>query len=80
MAVAAALVCVRLGFWQLHRLEQRRARNALVSGRFAADAVNPSQLPHDTAAARFMRVRVAGVPDYAHELILPHERIRDRRV
>jgi len=69
MAVGAALVCVRLGFWQLHRLEQRRARNALVSGRFAAAAVDPSQLPRDTAAARFMRVRVAGVPDYAHELI-----------
>lgn len=69
MAVVAAVVCVRLGFWQLHRLEQRRARNALVRGRFAADAVNPSQLPRDTAAARFMRVRVAGAPDYEHELI-----------
>jgi surfeit locus 1 family protein len=69
MAVAAALVCIRLGFWQLHRLEQRRARNALVSGRYAASPVDPSQLPRDTTAARFMRVRVAGVPDYAHELI-----------
>lgn len=64
-----ALGCVRLGFWQLHRLAERRARNALVSGRFAGTAIDPSQLPRDTTAARFMRVRVAGVPDYAHELI-----------
>ena len=29
-ALAAAIVCVRLGFWQLDRLRQRRARNAVV--------------------------------------------------
>ena len=69
MAVVAAAGCVRLGFWQLHRRQERRARNALVSGRYSTAAIEPAQLPRDTSAARFMRVRVAGVPDYEHELI-----------
>ena len=69
MAVVAAAVCVRLGFWQLHRRQERRARNALITTRFDSPAVDPRALPHDTAAARFRRVRVSGTPDYAHELI-----------
>ncbi|MGH7618627.1 MAG: SURF1 family protein [Gemmatimonadaceae bacterium] len=68
-ALAAAAGCVRLGFWQLHRLGERRARNALIVSRLDSAAVDPSALPRDTAAARFRRVRVTGVPDYDHELI-----------
>ena len=32
-------------------------------------AVDVLALPHDSARARFRRVRVAGVPDYDHELV-----------
>lgn len=69
MAVIAASVCVRLGFWQLHRRQERRARNALIISRLDSAAVDPRALPHDTVAARFRRVSVSGTPDYAHELI-----------
>jgi surfeit locus 1 family protein len=69
IAIIAAAVCVRLGFWQLHRRQERRARNALITSRLDAAAVDPRSLPRDTAAARFRRVRVSGTPDYAHELI-----------
>ena len=31
--------------------------------------VNVRDLPRDSAAARFRRVRITGVPDYEHELI-----------
>lgn len=68
-ALAAALFS-RLGVWQLHRLAERRARNALVVSRLDSAQVNVAALPRDTALARFRRVRVVGVPDYAHELIL----------
>ena len=68
-AIIAAAGCVRLGFWQLHRLGERRARNALIISRLDSAAVDPSALPRDSAAARFRRVRVTGVPDYEHELI-----------
>lgn len=69
LAVVLAAICVRLGFWQLHRLQERRERNALVTSRLRDSAVDPMSLPRDTALARFRRVRVSGVPDYAHELI-----------
>lgn len=69
VAIIAAAVCIRLGFWQLHRLSERKARNALVISRLDSAAVDASALPHDTASARFRRARVTGVPDYEHELI-----------
>jgi surfeit locus 1 family protein len=70
LAILAAAVCVRLGVWQLHRLAERRARNALIVARLDSAAVDFAALPRDSAAARFRRVRLAGVPDYDHELIL----------
>jgi surfeit locus 1 family protein len=68
-AIVAAAVCVRLGVWQLHRRQERRARNALITSRLDSAAVDARSLPRDTATARFRRVRVTGTPDYAHELI-----------
>lgn len=71
VAVVAAAVCVRLGFWQLSRLHQRRARNAIVSARLALPEVEGAgALPADTAAARFRRVRLVGRFDYANEVVV----------
>jgi surfeit locus 1 family protein len=69
LAVLSAAIFIRLGIWQLHRLDERRARNALVISRLDSAAVDPRALPKDTALARFRLVRVVGVPDYEHELI-----------
>ena len=68
-AAVAAAIFVRLGFWQLHRLHERRAYNALVISRLDSAEVDVTRLPSDTALARFRRVRVTGTPDYAHELL-----------
>ena len=68
-ALISAAVFVRLGFWQLSRRQERRARNALVAARLDSTAVSVASLPRDTALARFRRVRVTGVPDYEHELV-----------
>lgn len=68
-AVVAAAVCIRLGFWQLSRLHERRERNALVRSRIDSTEVDFRSLPRDTALSRFRRARVVGTPDYAHELI-----------
>jgi surfeit locus 1 family protein len=70
LAGLAALVCVRLGFWQLSRLRQRRAHNALVEARLSASAEPLRAVPADTAKARFRRVRVAGRLDYPREIVL----------
>ena len=70
LAVIAACVFVRLGFWQLHRLDERRVRNALVSSRMRGTAVDAATLAADTAAAHYRRATVTGTPDYDHELLL----------
>jgi len=69
LAVISAAIFIRLGFWQLKRRDERRARNALVASRMDSVPVDPRALPRDTALARFRRVRVTGVPDYEHELV-----------
>jgi len=70
-AVLSAAVFVRLGFWQLHRLTERRARNALVVSRLQAPETDITTLTGrgDSASIRFRRARIVGTPDYDHELI-----------
>lgn len=68
-ALLVAAVCVRLGFWQLSRLGERRGRNAVVAARLRVpEAASLGALPSDTAASRFRRVRLVGRFDYAHEV------------
>lgn len=70
-ALVVAAVCVRLGFWQLSRLHQRRAINAVVASRLhMPEATTLAALPTDTAESRFRRVRLRGRYDYAHEVRL----------
>lgn len=76
LATVAALVCARLGIWQLARLGERRARNRAVAARFTAPPVPYAALPADTGARHYRRVTVAGRPDYAHEFVLVN-RTRD---
>jgi len=72
--VLASLVvagfCTRLGFWQLERLDERRAFNAFLRQRLAARPVQLSALPTDTAKARFRSVSLTGKYDYANEIVL----------
>jgi len=68
-AILAAALFVRLGVWQLSRLDERRARNRLVASRLESPPVDVTTLPKDTALAHYRRVRVAGERDYEHELV-----------
>ena len=58
LVVVVAAVCVRLGFWQLDRLEQRRAGNDGLEERIAADPLDLDGAPRDTAGL-VMRAAVA---------------------
>jgi surfeit locus 1 family protein len=67
-ALLVAGVCVRLGIWQLDRLHQRRAHNALVAAARARPELElrgGANLPMDSLRDR--RVRARGVYDYARE-------------
>ena len=68
-AVLVGAACIRLGFWQLSRLGQRRARNALVAARIAEPVVPLAALPADSVS-RLRRASIAGAPDFDHEIVL----------
>ena len=65
-AVALAAGCVRLGVWQLDRLSQRRARNAVVLAARERPVLEvvASLIPD---SARDRRVHARGTYDFAHE-------------
>ena len=69
LALAVAALFVRLGFWQLARLHDRQAQNAIIAKR---RALPPVELPMHRLAAdalRDRRARARGVYDYAHERV-----------
>src|SRR5947199_393387 len=69
LAVIFAALFIRLGFWQLSRLGERRARNALVVKRLAEPDVPITSLTADSTS-RLRRTSITGTPDFAHEITL----------
>jgi surfeit locus 1 family protein len=75
LVLMVAATCVRLGFWQLERLQERRARNAAVR---AAQAERPVALDAATFAAasanprafEWRPVEAAGTFHHAGDLLL----------
>lgn len=65
-ALVVAAVCVRLGLWQLDRLEQRQGRNATIAAAFRESPLAAENAPPDPVK-RFRRVSVTGRWDYARE-------------
>lgn len=69
LALAIAAVFVWLGVWQVHRLAERKAQNAVI---LAARAQAPVELPEHRFAAEALRDRRAharGSYDYAHQRV-----------
>jgi surfeit locus 1 family protein len=69
-AVAVSAVCVRLGFWQLHRLGERRALNAMLSSRLSGAPRPVRELLRDSATAAYRRATATGTYDFASEFAL----------
>ena len=70
LAVLAAALFVRLGFWQLARLHEKVQRNAAIAARQRAQAVEFAALPADPDSVRYRRARLTGSFDYEHELVV----------
>jgi surfeit locus 1 family protein len=66
---AIAALCVRLGFWQLDRLGERRARNDQLAARLEAAPVALTDVPHDSSGWLYRRVALNGVYDTAGLII-----------
>jgi surfeit locus 1 family protein len=70
MAVTVAAVCIRLGFWQLDRLEQRVERNRAVAERLSQPPLSLSVVGEDTAGLLYRRVELRGEYDHARSIVL----------
>lgn len=72
LLVLVALVCVRLGVWQAHRLEQRRAANRAAVAARSAPVVELIRAPARAGDPPLVnrRVRAAGHYDRIHEVVL----------
>lgn len=70
--VLLAAVCTRLGFWQIHRLEHRLARNEVITKHFASDpvplraAASPGAVVDEVT--EWTRVRATGRYDVQHQV------------
>jgi len=69
-AIVVAAGCVRLGFWQLHRLADRRAANTMLAERLSMPPAPALEAVRDTATAQYRRSTAAGTFDWDHELSL----------
>lgn len=70
LALCGAALFVALGFWQLDRRGQRKARNAIIAERIKSAPVTLDRLGGDTTSTRYRRVRVSGHPDFDRDLAL----------
>jgi surfeit locus 1 family protein len=66
---ACAALFVRLGVWQLVRLKEKRAFNAILSARLASPPAAVTALPGDTALGHYRRVSADGTLLYDREVI-----------
>lgn len=69
LALVAAATCIRLGIWQLDRLDQRRTRNAAVAERIAAEPITLTSIRPDTVGMIFRTVIVEGEFDHDRTII-----------
>ena len=77
LVVLVVVTFTRLGVWQLHRLDERRAYEHLVASRLAAAPVPLEDVlagGADADAMRYRRVTASGTYDTAHEVILYGQR------
>lgn len=74
LVFAGTAVCIRLGIWQLDRLEQRRAFNAQVSSMWAAELLQLNDaVPSDIAAMEWRAVTVTGEYDFENQVALRNQ-------
>ncbi len=70
IVIVIAFGFIRLGMWQLQRLGERRAQNAVIASRTVQPALSITGAAVDVAAQEYRRVRVRGTFDYANEIVL----------
>jgi len=71
LVLAGGALCVRLGIWQLDRLDQRRTFNAHVQSMWdAAPFTLTGQATEDLTKMEYRAVTVSGTYDFRHQIAL----------
>jgi surfeit locus 1 family protein len=70
LAIVVIAVCIRLGFWQLDRLEGRREANARLAAGLAEQPLALERLLAEDPEPTYRRAIASGRYDVAHEVIL----------
>ena len=74
LVFAGTAFCIRMGIWQLDRLEQRRAFNTQVETMRAAELLNLNQnLPADISSMEWRAVTVTGEYDFENQIALRNQ-------
>ncbi|MGZ4141376.1 MAG: SURF1 family cytochrome oxidase biogenesis protein [Actinomycetota bacterium] len=80
LTVVFLIACVELGFWQLRRLDERKARNAAISSHIHETAVPIADVVDsaETSALEYRHVTVRGRFDVTQEVSLGGRALNDR--
>ena len=70
LTILIGAVCIRLGLWQLDRLDERRQRNQAIQARLDLPVVDLSAGLDPTQDLTYRRLRARGTFDAAHEILL----------
>lgn len=71
LLVIVVIVCIRLGFWQLSRLDERRQLNAGIAARLEQDPIGDISLIADTTGLAYRVADASGTFDNERYLVLP---------
>jgi len=78
LVLAGGALCVRLGIWQLDRLEQRRVFNAHVEAMWAAEPMTlDGQSSEDLTKLEYRAVTVSGAYDFENQVTLRNRYFQD---
>lgn len=77
LGAVAAAVCMRLGFWQLSRLGERRAWRALVERRERMAPLDLATLTGPADSLTYRAARVRGTFDFAHQIVVTNRVVNE---
>lgn len=78
--IVGMIILARLGFWQLDRLDQRRAKNAALIAALESEPVNlnEAELPDDLSSLKDRDAVVQGEFDFTHQGIVKLQTFQGR--
>lgn len=71
LVVVIAAVCIRLGLWQLSRLDEKQTHNAALAARSAEPSLRLTSAATDSAGVTWRRASARGRYDHERSIILP---------